>query len=242
MSTLREDLKSLDRRVAVVFLVSALVAPTWHFFVKIPQMERLFGAATGHGVLRDLLPPIASFAGMFVLLAIVPAILGTRLLGDRIRDYGVGLGDARLGLKATLLTAPFFVVPTILGGVTMPELAREYPLSHAALASAKHFLVYEAFYVVYYLAWEFHFRGFILFGLEKSLGMWPAIGLSVVTTGLMHIVKPQGEFYSSVFAGVVWGWLALRTRSIFWPLVMHYAIGIANDVTLALHVHHLHFR
>jgi CAAX protease family protein len=241
MTSLREALRSLDRRVAVICLASALLAPTWYFFLRVACFERIFGTETGHGVARDLLPPAASFTAMFGILAVLPAILVVRVFGDRLRDYGLGLGDVRYGLRATLLTAPFFLVPTAIGGLRMPQMAAVYPLSRAALASTTHFVAYEALYLVFYLAWEFHFRGFILLGAEKALGAWPAIGLSVVTTGLMHLVKPTGEFYSSVFAGVVWGWIVVRTRSILWPLLMHYAVGVTNDVTLAIHFHHLRF-
>ncbi len=237
MKSLREALRTVDRRTATIFLVAAAVAPTWHYFLGVGTLERLLGSETGHGVLRDLLPALASFAAMFFLLAVVPALAVRHLLGDRLRDYGLGLGDVRYGVLATLATVPIFMVPIFVGGPQMGELAEFYPVSRAALASPAHFVAYEAAYLLFYASWEFHFRGFLLFGAEKAFGMWPAIGISMLASTLMHLVKPVGEFYAAIFGGLIWGWIAIRTRSIFWPLLMHYAVGVTNDLVISTNFH-----
>jgi membrane protease YdiL (CAAX protease family) len=112
-------------------------------------------------------------------------------------------------------------------------MAQEYPLARAALASPAHFFVYELAYLAYYVAWEAHFRGFLLFGFERSLGFWPAIGATTLASVLVHLPKPAGEFYASIPAGIVWGYLALRSRSIFGPLAVHWLVGVASDLAVA---------
>jgi membrane protease YdiL (CAAX protease family) len=227
--------RSIDRRTALVFLAAVTLAPTWMFFLQVRTLEEALGTGDpGAGLLRGLSPALLSFGTMLVLLVAVPAGLGRVLLGDRMGAYGVARGDKRTSLAATAFVAPLFALAAALGGALIPELRAEYPLSRTALISPWHFVAYEIAYLAYYAAWEFHFRGFLLLGAEKTIGTAAALGLSVTASVLMHLPKPAVEFYASIVAGLVLGWLALRTRSLIAPLLIHYAAGVANDLAIAL--------
>jgi CAAX protease family protein len=74
------------------------------------------------------------------------------------------------------------------------------------------------------LGWEFFFRGFILFTYARKLGAH-AIWLQAVPFALAHIGKPEIETLSTIFGGFVFGWIAYRTRSFVYPLLLHWFIA-----------------
>jgi membrane protease YdiL (CAAX protease family) len=46
----------------------------------------------------------------------------------------------------------------------------------------------------------------------------------------MHIGKPGAEIFASIVAGVVFGWVALKCRSI-WPVfISHWGLGAFMDI------------
>jgi len=66
---------------------------------------------------------------------------------------------------------------------------------------------------------ELAFRGFILSGLRRTGSPWRAIGLSAIFFGLSHGILQQSLIASLV--GVLLGWLAVWTGSIFPAMVFH---------------------
>ena len=91
--------------------------------------------------------------------------------------------------------------------------------------------IYEIAYVLlYYIAWEFFFRGFILFGLKTKFGAINAILIQTISSCLVHIGKPEGEIIGSIIVGVIFGVIVLRTRSIWYVVLLHAAIGVLTDL------------
>lgn len=88
--------------------------------------------------------------------------------------------------------------------------------------------------LLFYTAWEFMFRGFLLFGLRPLLGDWMAICVQVVPSSLWHIGLPSGELFAAIAGGVLFGVMAVRTRSIVWPFVLHSLIGVGLDLMIIL--------
>jgi membrane protease YdiL (CAAX protease family) len=80
---------------------------------------------------------------------------------------------------------------------------------------------------------ELLFRGFLLFGLSRRYGRGFGLLLSSVLFGVVHLGAVPA-LYASV-AGVVLGWLALSTRSV-WPGVSLHAAFNAVPVLLPEHV------
>jgi len=78
-------------------------------------------------------------------------------------------------------------------------------------------------------AWEFFFRGFMLFGLEGELGWYAAIVQAVPFT-LAHVGKPELETYSCIVGGTLIGLIGLRVRSFYPAFFIHWFIAVALDI------------
>lgn len=186
-----------------------------------------------HGVVRDRHGPMEScyvpFICFFVIVGVLPALYA-RASGVRLSELGVVAGDARFGAKILLLI-PIAVVPITYVASGMADVRGEYPMCQALYGRRDLVIWYELAYVaVFYTAWEFYFRGFLLFGLENELGAPNAVLIQTMASCLVHIGKPEGEILGSIPIGLLFGWCALRTRSIWYGWAVHASIGVLTDL------------
>ena len=161
----------------------------------------------------------------FVLQLLVPVLVIWTVHRKRLRDFGLGLGEVRFWLP---ITAVIFLVQVVVVAVWLSKDAayvQRYPSFHLARHGGEMFWMWEASRLFYMLSWEFLFRGYLLFALEKRLGML-AVAVQTVPFVLMHIVsgKPISEIYFTIVSGVLSGLFVLVCRSV-WPIVWLHAIG-----------------
>ncbi len=181
------------------------------------------------------------FGTSFVLLGFIPLLL---LLPRRFRPtrLGLGLGDWRFALKVLV---PTFVVMVIIVVVAsrFSVFWKYYPLNgvighEAGLYFAGRgeapegflgrFLTYELLYGLYFVGWEYFYRGFLTFGLYDRLGI-NAVFIGNIPFALLHVGKPFPELMGSIVAGIVLGLFALRTRSFWYPWLLHASIAWTMD-------------
>lgn len=222
-----------DRRdvESYVILISAplLLLSYWHFGSSAAFGKFFPGLATDPDY--DYYSRIYQFVSFFVLLFIVPLLYVKIGMRKSLYDFGFGLGDTAFGVKFCLIALPLLVVPMVVLAATMPDVRSEYPLSKLLLGRPDLVLQYELMYVVcYYLAWEFFFRGFILFGLKDKFGNMNAVLIQTISSALIHLGKPNAEMFGSILGGIIFGALALRTRSFWYVFILHASIGVLTDI------------
>ncbi|MFB0526930.1 MAG: lysostaphin resistance A-like protein [bacterium] len=183
----------------------------------------------------DIYRYVYQFLATLVLFFFFPLIIVKLIFKEKLKDYGLSLGDKKYGLRFIIMTIPFIVTPIIILAAHMGQVRAEYPLSKLVQDNASVFLLYEFSYVLlYYVGWEFFFRGYMLFGLREKFGDTYAILLQVIPSALLHFNKPEPEFLGSIVLGIVLGYLALRTRSILYPLIIHSYIGVSTDLLVTI--------
>jgi uncharacterized protein len=228
---IRSLLAREQRKTLVILLLTPVLLTTFKYFgSKSFYLAHAYPAGEGPGPAPGAghAAELYHFLAAFLLLGLVPALVVRLGFRERLRDYGLRAGDTGYGLRALLLLAPVMVA-LAWPGSRLSAFRAEYPIDPAAGASAAAFLGHLGLYLFYYLGWEFCFRGFLLFGLRPGLGDTGAILVQTLASTLVHIGKPAGETYGAIVAGVVWGCIALRARS-FWPiLILHWLLGASMD-------------
>jgi membrane protease YdiL (CAAX protease family) len=73
----------------------------------------------------------------------------------------------------------------------------------------------------------------MLFGFSKDVALTRAILIQTMASTLLHIGKPAPETFAAIIAGVAFGLIAWRTRSILAPVALHWGIGVLNDMFCA---------
>jgi membrane protease YdiL (CAAX protease family) len=82
-------------------------------------------------------------------------------------------------------------------------------------------------------AWEFIWRGFTLFGLEKKFG-WYAVFIQMIPFVILHNGKPFLETFGAILGGIGLGIIALRTRSVYYCIIIHLGVIYSIDILSVL--------
>ena len=157
-----------------------------------------------------------------------PGLVVKCVFRQRLADYGVGLGDRFLTVRSFLVLAPAIVLMAWLSA-RAPAIRAYFPINRSAGSSPGMFAFHAATLLLCCLGWEFHFRGFMQFGLRQSLGNVPAILVQTMASTLSHLGRPWPETYACIAAGLVWGFLAFRTRSLLSGFLQHALLAVALD-------------
>ncbi len=213
-----------------VMLLSAPVLLTLYRYHGYPEYFSGYFPALADDPQAGIYARYWQFIIFFLLMFVLPVIYVKFVMKKPLSVFGFGLGDVKYGSK-WLITIPVVVAPLIFLSSKMPDVRLEYPLAKILLTDRQHLLVYELMYVVfYYIAWEFYFRGFLLFGLKERFGAVNAILIQTVSSCLVHIGKPEGEIIGSIVVGILFGIIALRSRSIWYVFLIHASIGVLTDI------------
>lgn len=148
-----------------------------------------------------------------VLFGLVPLVVVVLAFRDRPSRYGLALGDWRTGASLTLIGC-LLMTPIVLWFATLADAQAYYAPSAEPLPGL---LLTNTLDLA---AGEFLFRGFLTFTLLRAIG---PLGVLVATMPFVyaHLGKPELELYSTLAGGLVYGWLAWRTRSIVWGTIGH---------------------
>lgn len=217
-----------------ILVIIPLLLTLWVYFGKQDFFDRTFRDFIDVWN-QDFYSTMYEYIAAFVLMFFVPFIFVKFIFKDKLTDYGFKKGDTKFGLKFCL-----FSIPVILGlmyiGSGTASIQVEYPLAKSIAGNINYLVIIEFFYLIYYISWEFMFRGFMLFGLEKKYGALVAILIQTIPSTIVHIGKPFGETMGAIIAGLVFGYLAIRTRSIVYPFILHALLGISTDIFVILRI------
>ncbi|KAA3611309.1 MAG: CPBP family intramembrane metalloprotease [Calditrichaeota bacterium] len=228
ISVLKFDKKDIDE---YILLISAPILLTIYWYYGNADFISNFLPANLTDIQSGFFSYIGQFFSFFILLFVIPVIYIKSFKKRSLKDFGLHFGNSRFGLKLVLLIVPFIIVPVIYLAAQMGDIQKEYPLLKLLHTNKEWLLYYELAYVIlYYFAWEFYFRGFLLFGLSKKFGPLNAVLIQTISSCLIHLGKPDGEIFGSIVVGVIFGAIALRTNSFIYVFVLHAAIGVLTDL------------
>ena len=150
-----------------------------------------------------------------ILYLFIPLVFILFVFREDPRDYGFQVGDWRAGLLITFVSL-VVIIPILWLFVHVDPSMRDYykPLIGPGLP------LYTFFDL---LGWEFMFRGWLTFAYVRKFGA-EGLWLQAVPFALAHISKPALETLSTIFGGFAFGWIAWRTKSFLYPLIIHWAI------------------
>jgi len=188
--------------------------------LRLPLREAIVVLVTTFVLLIDYYHPLVLGIGLevsrgverIVLFLGVP--LGTLLLlGERPADYGLRIGEWRIGL-VVIAGLAVLVTPIVLIVAGLADFDLYYRHDPDDLLGA----VLGGMLDV--TAAEFLFRGFLMWTL---IGIAGPMGVVLATFPFVftHLGKPELETLSTFFGGLGFGWVAWRTRSVLYGALLH---------------------
>ena len=159
---------------------------------------------------------------------IIPMVVIIAMPGERLRDYNLSFQNFP---KHFLLYLVMFLVflPVVFAASNTASFRHTYPFYRMANRSHFDLWTWEALYAAQFISLEFFFRGFLLQGLRRALGA-NAIFVMIVPYCMIHYGKPMPETFGAIFAGLLLGTLAMRTRSIWGGVLIHIGVATTMDV------------
>lgn len=248
--------KVLTQKPGIILLSSMLLLMLWGFHGKFELLQKIWSDYRGPG--QDIgnrpqliqgIPwdhELISFLGGVLLVVIIPCLIIKFRFKEKLSDYGLGLPPKNrrsLAVYGFLLlmavSLPAFAVATKDAG-----MYNTYPF-YRPFSSIGQFLLYELCYLPFFIAIEFIFRGYLLFGLARSSSNNDtvqedgfndrysfsryAIIVPMLAYTAWHLGKPMPELFGTLFWGVAAGALIYACRSL-WPVILaHWLLNVVLD-------------
>ncbi len=216
------------------------------------------GPGAGIGSRPQIIPGVPwdneliSFWGGALLLVVIPMLLIKFVFKQKLGDYGLGLPPkGRRKLAAiTFLALTLVCIPAFLVATHNADMRATYPF-YRPFSGVVVFVLYELTYLPFFIAIEFIFRGYLLFGLAGIrdqeiearggdagvpgafyFGKY-ALLIQMLSYTAWHLGKPLPELWGTVLWGLGAGVLAYTVRSI-WPVVAsHWLLNVLFDAMVA---------
>ncbi len=187
-----------------------------------------------HGTPRSLAGDAQLFAWFginFAVLFAVPALI-VRLAWRRpLRAYGLGRGRQEVWGRY-LVVYLALMIPLVLIISRNPQFQMYYPRAMMARHGFGGFVLSSLGWLVYFFAWEWFFRGFLLFSLAPRYGGGIAILIQTIPFAMMHYPKPEAEAWSSIACGLALGLMAFRGRSFVGCWLLHWSVQVLMDLSV----------
>ena len=179
------------------------------------------------------------------LLLWIPFVVILVFLRRDVADFAMTTGSLRSGLLVALLLFLLFIPVIVICAPMKPF--QDYYVAHARNSGVLDFrgqlnwsrVAFHQVVVGFYMfAWEWFFRGFLLFGLKRLMPwVWAAL-LQAVAFTLLHYLKPPIEVASSFFGALLLAGVAVRYRSFLPCFLVHWLINAAFDAAVLYHYLH----
>ena len=158
----------------------------------------------------------------------VPFAIGWWLI--KMRPVEFGLRFRGIAKHFPMYGAMYLVMlPVLIWASSFQSFLNFYPFYDRAGAGGTAFWIYEVGYALQFVGVESFFRGFLTFGLVRRFGLL-AVPIMTVPYTMIHFSKPMPEATAAIVAGLVLGFLALRSRSFVPGIALHVGVAVTMDL------------
>lgn len=145
-----------------------------------------------------------------------------------ISRYGLNLDNATLSFYWIIsLAGIIFLLSFVISG--KPENYKIYPHIRLGIWDYKTVALNSISWIVYLLAYEFIFRGVLLFACARTFDISIAIGINVIIYAIAHIPNGKMETIGSIPIGILLCYITISTGSIWSAFVLHLIMALSND-------------
>ncbi len=229
---------ALDRRdgeAVVVLLTSTVLLLVFSYWGR-PSFYTRSGLIGWVGDLSDGTYADLAAAGAYMWWGLssllwrvgLPLAIGVWVLRKRPADFGFRLRGISSHLPA--YGAMYLAMLPVLVWVSSFESFLDfYPFYERASEGGTGFWVYEIGYALQFVGVEAFFRGFMTFGLAPRFGLL-AVPIMTVPYTMIHFAKPMPEATAAIVAGLILGYMALRSKSFVPGVFLHVGVAVTMDV------------
>ena len=168
--------------------------------------------------------------GQTLLYIVVPLIQIRFFFREPLGEYGLKISGL-LKLWGLYLAMLLVMVPIVVTISDTQSFQRTYPFykPHFHEPLWPRFWIWEFAYFLQFVGLEFFFRGYLLHGVKRQFGAY-AIFVMMVPYCMIHFGKPMPETFAAIAAGIILGFMCLKTRSIWMGAALHISVALTMDL------------
>ncbi|MFO7932642.1 MAG: type II CAAX endopeptidase family protein [Bacteroidales bacterium] len=163
-----------------------------------------------------------------VFLGIFSGLIIKVILNDSLIAYGLGFSFSRPPPWWAYLILPLIMAGSHLQASRSANLSL-YPQFRIMRWTSRIFLLNAITWILFLIAYEFLFRGFLLFGSMYVLEPRQAVLLNCLLYALAHLYKGPTETIGAIPFGVLLCYLTLITGNIWSAVVIHSFMALTNE-------------
>lgn len=163
-----------------------------------------------------------------LFLGILSLLLVYAMMPGSVVEYGLGTAFLKAPPWWVWLSLPLIL---ILGWkqASSPSNLKLYPQIRMKVWKRSTLLLSAITWILFLVAYEFMFRGFLLFASLEVLELWQAISLNVALYALAHMYKGPGETFGAIPVGILLCWLTIHTGNIWMAVLIHCTMALSNE-------------
>jgi membrane protease YdiL (CAAX protease family) len=173
-------------------------------------------------------PAIISRLTGIVFLFVIPFLITRSLYVDALKRYGLSGKNFLQSLIWSAAVGMGLIILNIVLGKRPENLAR-YPQIREREWSPQLFVLSASTWIGYLFAYEYLFRGLLLFSCYRACGFWNAVALNVALYMMAHLDKSLAEVASAVPLGFLLAILTLKTGTIWAAFLIHVILALSNE-------------
>lgn len=167
----------------------------------------------------------------FFLFAIFPATIVLFILKEPLKNFGLSLGQRRLGIILSAIVVIIFILANYFL-LFHSKYGGQLPIPTFIINSFAVFLAFEIFISLpLHFFWEFFFRGFVQLGFEKRLGMF-SLPLAAVLQALLSFRASWTLILLVLFSSLAAGLIVRQSRSVLYSALSLWIISVSLDIMI----------
>ena len=240
---LKNNLTNVDYKVILVCVITMLVLTCTYYFGNVRFLVLMLQDLGFTGQARQLQEmmtthpdaifyrPLYWASVVIFFYCILPAICIKWIFRENFSDYGLSFQGAFKYYRQYLWMLAI-MAPLVFYFSASESFLNTYPFYNVAPGESlfPKFFIWEIFYFLQFVALEFFFRGFILHGTKHRFGFY-AIFFMTVPYCMIHFGKPMPETIAAIIAGVILGYMSLKSRNIWMGVFVHCSVALMMDLS-----------
>lgn len=183
------------------------------------------------------LSPVLEQQGNLVLMRRILGVLflgaGTILIvlllpGPGLVEYGISFRFRSAPPWWTLLLVPVIPVLGFVSALT-PGNLKHYPQIRARQWNPAMVAISSGSWVLFLIAYELFFRGFLLHAFLEQMDPGPAIALNTALYAFAHFYKGRAEIFGAIPVGIVFCFATLATGNFWTATILHTLMALSNE-------------
>jgi membrane protease YdiL (CAAX protease family) len=200
-----------------VFAIGATVLSSFVYFLVLEKLKPdKLDRTSSQLVFRFLLRKISGF----LILGIVPASVAVLFFNFGTTKAGLLIGSS-LELWPWIIGASAFFISLNFFNSRNKDLREMYPELRLRNWTFSGLAIAIGGWILYLAAYEYLFRGLLLFGCLEAFGYWPAVTINLALYAALHLPKGMKEAIAALPFGALICYFTIESGSILPAIFIH---------------------